>query len=155
MALLATATIATRRKIISSLNIKDCCVTSGNPYKSNLFYAVQKETTIEECFLPIVQDLASKLITAERTIIFRRSLKDCFSIYQYFRMHLRQDMYYPKGSPYLSTYRLVDMFTCITGAVKTNIIQNFTLTEGCCRVIIGTIVFGMGLNSPNVRNVIH
>ena len=120
MALTATATIATRCKIISSLNMKGCCVTSQNPYKSNLFYAVQKKTTIEECFLPIVQELASKLITAECTIIFCRSLKDCFSIYQYFRMHLRQDMYYPKGSPCLSNYRLVDMFPSITeDAVKT------------------------------------
>lgn len=156
MALTATATVATRRKIISSLNMRGCCVVSRNPYKSNIFYSVQKKTTIEECFLPIVQEVASKVITAERTIIFCRSLKDCFSIYQYFRMQLKQGMYYPKGSPSLSKYRLVDMFTGITeDAVKTTIIENFTSAEGCCRVVIGTIAFGMGLNSPNVRNVIH
>ena len=156
MALTATATVATRCKIISSLNMRGCCVVSRNPYKSNIFYSVQKKTTIEECFLPIVQEVASKMITAERTIIFCRSLKDCFSIYQYFRMQLRQDMYYPKGSPCLSNYRLVDMFTSITeDTVKKSIIENFTSAEGCCRVVIGTIAFGMGLNSPNVRSVIH
>ena len=155
MALTATATVATRHKIISSLNMRGCCVMSRNPYKFNIFYSVQK-TTIDECFLPIMQEVASKLITAERKIIFCHSLKDCFSIYQYFRMQLRQDIYYPKGSPCLSKYRLVDMFTSITeDTVKTSIIENFTSAEGCCRVVIGTIAFGMGLDSPNVRNVIH
>ena len=124
-------------------------MVSRNPYKSNLFYAVQKKTTIEECFLPIVQEVASKMIAAEHTIIYCRSLNNYFSIYQYFRMQLRQDMYYPKGSPCLSNYRLVDMFTStIEDTVKTNIIQNFTSTEGCCRVVIGTIAFGLGLDSP-------
>ena len=108
MALTATATVATRRKIISSLNMRGCCVVSRNPYKFNIFYSVQK-TTIDECFLPIVQEVASKLITAERKIIFCHSLKDCFSIYQYFRMQLRQDICHPKGSPCLSKYRLVDV----------------------------------------------
>ena len=156
MALTATATIATRRKIISSLNMKCCHIVSRNPYKANIYYAVKKKTSIEECFLPIVQEIASKTVKADHTIIFCRSFKDCFSIYQYFRMELRQDMYYPKGSPCVSKYRVVDMFTSITEeTVKSSILQNFTSAEGCCRVVIGTIAFGMGLDSPNVRNVIH
>ena len=97
MAMTATATISTRCKIISSLNMRGCYIVSRNPYKANIYYAVQKKTNIEECFLPIVQEIAHNTIKAERTIIFCRSLKDCFAIYQYFRMLLKQDMYYSKG----------------------------------------------------------
>ena len=71
-------------------------------------------------------------------------------------MQLKQDLYYPPTAPHLSKYRLVDMFTSVTGeSVKTNIIRNFTLPSGHCRVVIGTIAFGLGLDSPNVRKVIH
>ena len=64
-------------------------------------------------------------------------------------MDLKQDMYYPKGSPSVSKYRLVDMFTSITDdTVKTSIIKNFTSRGGCCRFVIGTIAFGMDLDSP-------
>ena len=133
MALTATATISTRHKIIFSLNMRGC-------YKANIYYAVQKKRRIEECFLPIVQEVAHNTIKAERTIIFCRSLKDCFAIYQYFRMHLKQDMYYPKGSPCVSKYRLVDMFTSITdNTVKTSIIQNFISCEGCCSNSLGPL----------------
>ena len=48
------------------------------------------------------------------------------------------------------------MFASITeDAVKITIIENFTSAEGSCRVLVGTIAFGMALNSLNVCNMIH
>ena len=71
-------------------------------------------------------------------------------------MQLKQALYYPQTAPRLSKYRLVDMFTSVTDeSVKTNTIRNFTSPSGHCWVVIGTIPFGMGLDSPNVRTVIH
>lgn len=156
MALTATATTVTRRKIISSLSMNKCHVISRNPCKPNIQYVVRPKTTIEEVFAPIVDDILVKKRNAQRTIVFCRNFKECFDIYQYFRVHLRLDMYYPPTAPHLSKFRLVDMFTSVTDeSVKTNIIRNFTSPNGHCRVVIGTIAFGLGLDSPNVRKVIH
>ena len=156
MALTATATVSTRRKIILSLNMKGCHVISRNPRKTNIKYMVLQKTSIEDDFFPIIEDVSLNDHSAERTIIFCRNFKDCFDIYQCFRMKLRRRMYYPPTAPQVSKYRLVDMFTSVTEeSVKANIIRNFTSPHGCCRVVIGTIAFGMGLDSPNVRKVVH
>jgi len=150
MALTATATTVTRRKIISSLSMNKCHVISRNPCKPNIQYVVRPKTTIEEVFAPIVDDILVKKRNAQRTIVFCRNFKECFDIYQYFRVHLRLDMYYPPTAPHLSKFRLVDMFTSVTDeSVKTNIIRNFTSPNGHCWVVIGTIAFGLGLDSPN------
>ena len=80
MALTATATVVTRGKIISSLNMKGCHVISKNPYKANIHYTVKEKQCIEQCFLPVVNEIPSKNICADRTILFCRSFTDCFSI---------------------------------------------------------------------------
>jgi len=146
MALTETATISTRRKIILSLDMQGCHVISRNPQK----------VTIEEVFSPVIEDVSLNSRNADRTIIFCQNVQDCFDIYQCFRMKLKPTMYYPPTAPQLSKYQLVDMFTSVTEeSVKTNIIRNFTSPDGCCRVVLGTISFGMGLDSPNVRKVLH
>lgn len=142
MALTATATISTRRKILLSLNMKDCHVISRNPRKANIKYIVREKLNMEDTFSPIIEDVSQNDRNAERTIIFCRNFRDCFDIYQSFRMRLKQRMYYPPTAPQVSKYRLVDVFTSVTEeTVKTNIIQNFTSPDGCCRVVIGTIAF--------------
>lgn len=79
---------------------------------------------------------------------------NCAEIYHYFKLKLKKFFYYPVTAPALSKFRLVDMFTSITeDEVKKNIIANFTALDGLCRVVIGTIGFGMGLDSPNVRTL--
>lgn len=133
-----------------------CHVISRNPRKPNIHYAVMPKTTIKDTFEPIIQDVLINKQNAQCTIIFCRSLPDCFSIYQFFRMRLQENLYYPTTSPRVSRYRLVDMFTSLTeDSVKTNIIRNFTSPRGRGRVVIGTIAFGMGLDSPNARAVMH
>lgn len=134
--------------------MKYCHVTSQNPCKSNIQYIVK--TTIADVFAPVVNDLLVNKQDSQHTIILCRNFKECFDVYQYFRMQLKQDLYYPPTAPHLFKYRLVDMFMSVTDeSVKTNIIRNFTLPSGHCRVVIGTIAFGLGLDSPNVRKVIH
>ena len=53
-------------------------------------------------------------------------------------------------------FRLVDMFTaCTTPVVKETILQSFCNSSRILPVVIATVAFGMGLDCPNVRRVIH
>ena len=157
MALTATAGLSTRRKIIGSLNMKKVHIVSRNPCKGNITYIVkEKPADIADILSPIVDDILENNRNAERTIIFCRNLQNCADIYHFFKSRLRKNMYYPATAPPLSKFRLVDLFTSVTEeSVKRNILANFTATTGLCRVVVGTIAFGMGLDSPNVRKVIH
>lgn len=56
----------------------------------------------------------------------------------------------------MARFRLLDMFTaCTEKNVKNTIITNFTQKDSPLRVVIATIAFGMGLDSPNIRHIIH
>ena len=60
------------------------------------------------------------------------------------------------GAPNIACFRLVEMFTaCTDQKVKDIIISNFTHKEAPLRVVIATVAFGMGLDSPNIRRNIR
>ena len=60
------------------------------------------------------------------------------------------------SAPDIARFRLVDMFTaCTEQSVKDTIISNFTQKNACLMVVIATVAFGMGLDSPNIRRIIH
>ena len=65
MALTATATANTRRKIIRSLSMEKCYIVSRNPQKANIMYVVKPKTTLEESLSPIVEDVRENGKNAE------------------------------------------------------------------------------------------
>ena len=48
------------------------------------------------------------------------------------------------------------MFTaCTPPDIKKHILHSFCSKEGVLRVVVATAAFGMGINCPNVRKIIH
>ena len=51
---------------------------------------------------------------------------------------------------------LLDMFTVPTRqAVKESTLHSLPQSDGILRVIVATMDFGMGLDCPNIRQVVH
>lgn len=157
MALTATATKTSRKEIYSVLNMSKPCVVAQSPNKPNVMYIVKKNLeTMEETFTPLVEELKQQRTQMDRVIIFGRTYENVTSIYLYMKSRLGQEMLEPIGAPNLVRFRLLDMFNACTHAgIESAIIEAFTEKNQPLRVVIATIAFGLGLNCPDVRRVIH
>ena len=127
------------------------------PNRPNIQYSVvQTPGTIEEAFLPLVEQLRYKRTLHDRVIIYCRTYETCSMIYLFLKSRLGAEITEPIGTVDLARFRLVDMFTaCTTATVKRTILELFCKSDSNLRIVVATVAFGMGLDCPNVRSVIH
>lgn len=155
MALTATATKSTRSFIIRSLSMQKPEIIYIPPAKDNILYTViDKPSAVSDFFQPIVEKLKVER-NMGRVIIFCKTYNNVIMIYQYFKEALGEYYTEPKGSVNYVINRVVDVYThCTHETVKNKIITQFT-KQSPLRVVIATIAFGMGIDCPDVRHIIH
>ena len=157
MALTATATTQTRKGICKILGMIDPVIIAESPNKPNIKYSLKRDPgTLEEAFAPLVEEVRRCRQTCDKTIIFCRTYDHCAHIYLFMKSRLSKEFTEPIGAPDLARFRLVDMFSAYTHPdVKEAIVSGFSSPQSNLRIVIATIAFGMGIDSPNVRRVLH
>ena len=152
MALTATATRSLRKDVSDVLGMENPVVVSVSPDKVYIKYLVAGHVTMEKTFGPLCDQLYERQADVGRTIIFCQKLEDCCKLYRFFRQKLGDRFTSPYGSPDLCCNRVVDMFhSCTEPCIKDHIIT----TTSPLRVVIATVAFGMGVDIPDIRNIIH
>ena len=157
MAMTATASKELRRKASDTIGLINPTVIAVCPCKKNITYRLSKFSSLEESFGSILEELKIKLTTMGRIIIYYRRFNDCSDLYRYFKVGLGKNFTHPiDAPPELSKYRLVEMFTsCTDPEVKGQIIASFSSVSTPLRIVCATIAFGMSVDTPDVRNIIH
>ena len=157
MALTATANLATRKIVIQSLEMRGCYIKSRNPNRSNIQYMVaEKPCDITKVIRPIVNEIREKGKEADRCIIFCRTYNDSSAIFELLTLELASCGALITSSDSGQRVRVCEKFTASSSPnTKKKIIASFTDPSGIVRIVVATVAFGLGLDSPNVRHVIH
>lgn len=134
LALTATATPKVKKDIIYLLKMNDCCVLTSSFRRHNLKLEIVRK---EKGATIAVREMIVKRFKNQSGIVYCHSRKDCARIAESLAVYLKAD-YYHAG----------------LGDNKRKQIQNDWINNKL-QVIVATIAFGMGVDKPDVRFVIH
>lgn len=157
LALTATSTLNVRTKIMQHLGMGSCTMIQGSLDRPNIRYsAVKVRRDLQVTFGWLLQEIETKRTSLPRTIIFCRSIKTCASLFKLFLSHLREKSYEPVGSDLSVANRLFAMYHArIDDSDKGEILSSLKDPNGKCRLLFCTVAFGMGVNIPDIRYIIH
>ena len=157
MALTATANLATRKMVIQSLEMNGCYIKARNPNKRNIRYTVaEKPVDVLTVVRPIVKHVIEKGQEADRSILFCRTYKDSGTLFELLILELESSGVLITKIEHGQTLRICEKFTaCSSPNTKRKIITSFTQPNGIIRIVVATVALGTGLDSPNVRTIIH
>ena len=156
IALTATATLETFHVISRRLSLFKPVTVAISPNRMNIKLILQPSKSLKE----FTQLVASKLKVQQKdypkTVIFARSYQDCTNLYLNVSHSLGKYITYPDGYPNLLKYRLLTMYTrASTDNMKSSIMSIFTQENSTLRLVIATTSFSMGIDIPDIREIIH
>lgn len=157
MALTATANLATRKMVIRNLEMNGCYIVSRNPNKINVRFTVaEKPSDLITVVTPIIKNVIEKGKEADRCILFCRTYSDSSKLFELLILELERSGVLIISTESGQTLRICEKFTaCSSPNTKKKIIASYTHPNGIVRIVVATVAFGMGLDSPNVRTIIH
>lgn len=152
MALTATATTDTRAAVIKCLDMEGCHIISRIPNKINIKFSVmEKPMDVMQVLYPILLKLTENGISSERTLIFCRTYDDTLLVFKLAVLYLNR-----RNALYFGDDKVCDKYdACTAPDVQKYIVKSFTQPNGSMRLVIATVAFAMGLDAPNIRQVIH
>ncbi|XP_072998258.1 uncharacterized protein [Typha latifolia] len=138
IALTATATEKVRSDIMCSLIMSDPYITIGSFDRKNLFYGVKHCNRSMSFLDELVQEVSKYNASSGSTIIYCTTIKDTEQIYESLsNAGIKAGLYHGK----------------MGSKAREESHRSFVRDES--RVMVATIAFGMGIDKPNIRCVIH
>ena len=157
LALTATATTETYYVVTQRLAMSDTSLVALAPNRDNITYEIlPKVNDVDQLITSLGTELVTKRVLFPRTVVYVRSYSDCSGIYMQLKRYMGSAFTEPEGSPNVTGFRLIDMFSRVmTNEKKDEVLQSFSKTDSVLRLVVATTAFGMGIDCPNIRRIIH
>ncbi|KAK1647532.1 hypothetical protein QYE76_065337 [Lolium multiflorum] len=139
IALTATATSKVQMDLIEMLHIPTCVKFVSSVNRPNLFYRVYEKSSVGKVVIDEIANFISESYpNNESGIVYCLSRKECEQVAQELR-----------GRGISADYYHADMDAVAREKV------HMRWSKSKSQVIVGTVAFGMGINKPDVRFVVH
>ena len=151
--LVTTATLSEtmREEIFSVLHLSQYETIAINPDRPEIYIDVKLPD--KHTFDWLVKALIVHKQDTPKTIVYCRSINQVTTVFERFLSALHDNIYVDPDNK-VPDNRLVEMFSsAIVESSKTRILSAFS-TGSNLRVVISTVAFGMGIDIPDIRNVI-
>ncbi|XP_015088218.1 uncharacterized protein LOC107031384 isoform X2 [Solanum pennellii] len=136
--LTATATEKVRSDIMNSLLMKDHHVAIGSFDRKNLFYGVKSFSRSSQFVDQLVEEISKYVDNANSTIVYCTTVKDTEEIFKsLLEAGIKAGIYHGQ----------------MANKAREEAHRSFIRDE--FYVMVATVAFGMGIDKPNVRYVIH
>ena len=158
IALTATATKDTRMSIFDALMMNEPCLIMQSPHKENISYVVkymEKGASLSSYFSWLADEIITQKTASTRTIIYCQTIKQCAVVYSTLKELLGDNIYEDPEQKNPQRVLLEMLHSCTPSPNKENILQSFQMEDGCIRVLVATIAFGMGVDCKKVNRTIH
>jgi ATP-dependent DNA helicase RecQ len=155
VALTATVTKFLKSEIIRIVGMQNPISIVASPSRRNIRYVIKSFNSVDEALSRLLAGVRMRRTHFPQTIIYCRKLRMCGEVYLYFKDELDKDFMEPRDAPDMPRFRLVDMYhsrtdQCVKDAITSLFSDNLSL-----RIVVASVSYGMGIDCPHVRQVIH
>ncbi|XP_024874723.1 ATP-dependent DNA helicase Q4 [Temnothorax curvispinosus] len=152
LGLTATATKATAESIIRHLDIHDgmAGVISDMPLPRNLVLTVSKDEYKDQALIALLK--SERFRECDSVIVYCIRREECARIAGLLRVSLQDPRNPEKPNVKIST--IAEAYHAGMTPHRRKIVQK-EFMNGKIKIVVATIAFGMGINKPDIRAVIH
>ena len=151
-----TATREVYHCVVKRLSLRDPAVIGISPSRDNIKYHVEPPLSMQHLCEMFADNIRIHHTGFPKTLIFCPTIAQCSLIYRTLRDLLENEFTDPPGYPDFHKYRLIDMYTrASSNEIKKKILESFMTEGGKLRLLIATSAFSMGIDCPDICNVIH
>ena len=151
LALSATVTADIFADVKASLQLQDCEVRAYPPDRDNICIEIARRSSLslERDLSWLMSGLRIKRNAYPKTVIYARSINCVTDVYAWLLENLQQEAY-------VNNQRMVAMYHAhLSEDMLHSTMADFRKPESTVRVIVSTVAFGVGIEIPDIRQVVH